>query len=56
MTVLCWNTTWISIHSSDCNFFNFILHPRVFFNQGLKILIIISKCAVDHSRQLALIG
>jgi len=36
MTVLCWNTTWISVHSSDYNFFIFLLHLRVFFNRGLK--------------------
>jgi len=22
MTVLCWNITWISVHSSDYNFYN----------------------------------
>jgi len=37
MTVLCWNTTWISrVHSSDYNFFNFSLHLRIFFNRGFK--------------------
>jgi len=36
MTVLCWNTTWISVHSSDYSFFNFLLHLRAFFNRGFK--------------------
>jgi len=41
MTVLCWNTTWISLYSSDYNFFNFLLHLRVFLTQGIIIIIII---------------
>jgi len=34
MTVLCWNTTWINVHSGDCNFFNFFLLPRYFLTKG----------------------
>jgi len=39
MTVLCWNTTWISVHSRYYNIFNFFLHLRVFFNRGFKKII-----------------
>jgi len=41
MTVLCWNTTWISVHSSYYNIFNFFTPPSGIFNRGFKIIIII---------------
>ena len=42
MTVLCWNTIWISVHSSDYNFFNFLSPPSGIFNRGFKKKIIMS--------------
>ena len=36
MTVLCWNTTWISVHSSNYNFFIFLSTFGYFLTEGLK--------------------
>jgi len=42
MTVLCWNTTWISVHSSDYKSLIFAPPSGIFYPRVNKLIIIIN--------------